>query len=80
MHVGTIADKLRLGHGVTINCGNPDCRHRATMDLAKLPAEMTVASLVARAICSECGTRWPRLSITISVENAPSVIAERRAK
>jgi hypothetical protein len=77
-HVGTIGDKIRIGHSITMNCGNRDCLHRATLDpedmAARFGADLAVADLVARSVCSECGTRWPRLSITISVDNAPRVI------
>jgi hypothetical protein len=40
-------------------------------------ADLTVAELVKRAVCSECGSRWPRLSITVAVEKAPRLILER---
>ena len=80
-HVGTIADKIRIDHSVTVNCGNRECLHRATLDLedmaARFGADLPVAELVARAVCSECGARWPRISITISVDNAPRVIPKR---
>jgi len=53
----------------------------ATLDLedmaARFGADLPVAELVARAVCSECGARWPRISITISVDNAPRVIPKR---
>jgi len=65
-HVGTIADKIRIGHSVTVNCGNRECLHRATLDLedmaARFGADLPVAELVARAVCSECRARWPRIS------------------
>ena len=80
-HVGTIGDKIRIGHGITVNCGNWECLHRATLDLediaARFGAELPVADLVARAVCAECGARWPQLSITISVDNAPRVVPDR---
>jgi hypothetical protein len=80
-HVGTIGDKIRIGHGIWINCLNQECLRRAKVDLAALAerhgADLPVAELVKRAVCSECGSRWPRLSITVAVENAPWVIAKR---
>jgi hypothetical protein len=33
-----------------------------------------------RAVCGECGSRWPRLSITVAVENAPRVIPKRETE
>jgi hypothetical protein len=77
-HVGTIGDKIRIGHG---NCLDQECLHRAKMDLAALAerhgADLPVAELAKRAVCSECGSRWPRLSITVAVEYAPRVIPDR---
>ena len=74
-HVGTIGDKVRIGHGIWINCLNQECLHRARVDLALLverySAALPVAELVKRAVCSKCGSRWPRLSITVAVENVP---------
>ena len=47
-HVGTIADKIRIGHSVTVNCGNRECLHRATLDLedmaARFGADLPVAA------------------------------------
>jgi hypothetical protein len=84
LHVGTIADKIRIGHSITVNCGNRECLHRATLDLedmaARFGADLLVAELVARAVCSECGARWPRISITISVDSAPRVIPKRETE
>jgi hypothetical protein len=52
-HVGTIGNKLRIGHGITVNCGNRDCLHRAKLDLediaAGFGAGLLVADLVARS-------------------------------
>ena len=44
---------------------------------ARLGADYPVADLVARAVCSECGARWPKISITVHPE-APKVISERK--
>jgi hypothetical protein len=81
-HVGTIGEKIRICHGIWINCLNQECLHRAKVDLAALAkrhgADLPVADLVKRAVCSECG--WPRLSITVAVENAPRVIPKRETE
>jgi hypothetical protein len=83
-HVGTMGDKIRIGHGITVNCGNPECLHRAKLDLediaARFGANLPVADLVARAVCAECGAQWPRLSISVSVDNAPRVVSDRRTE
>ena len=83
-HVGTIGDKIRIGHSLTINCGNRECLHRAKLDLediaARFGADLRVADLVARAVCAECGARWPQLSISVSVDNAPRVVPDRRTE
>jgi hypothetical protein len=72
-HTGTIGDRIRLGHDVTIWCENRDCQHRHTLDLGKFAPDMELAALVARAVCSECGARWPQVSVKIAVINAPRV-------
>jgi hypothetical protein len=78
-HVGTIGEKMRIGHGIWINCLNQECLHRAEVDLAALAerygADLPLAGLVKSAVC---GSRWPRLSIIVAVENAPRVILGRR--
>ena len=83
-HVGTIGEKIRICHGIWINCLNQECLHRAKVDLAALAkrhgADLPVADLVKRAVCSECGSRWPRLSITVAVENAPRMIPKRETE
>jgi hypothetical protein len=79
-----IVDKIRIGHSLTINCGNQECLHRAKLDLediaARFGANLPVADLVARAVCAECGARWPRLSMSVSVDNAPRVVPARRTE
>ena len=83
-HVGTIGDKIRIGHGITVNCGNRECLHRAKLDLediaARFGAGLLVADLVARAICAECGARWPELPISVSVDDAPRVVSGRKTE
>jgi hypothetical protein len=53
-HVGTIGEKIRIGHGIWINCMNQECLHRAKVDLAALAerygADLPVAELVARRV------------------------------
>jgi hypothetical protein len=44
---------------------------------ARLGGGYPVADLVARAVYSECGARWPKISITVHPE-APKVISERK--
>ena len=60
-HVGTIGDKIRIGHSLTINCGNRECLHRAKLDLAdvaaRFGADLLVADLVARAAHDGLGYR-----------------------
>ena len=69
-HLGTIGSTARVGQSIMVNCGNRDCRHRATLDLGKLRAslgdEYPIASLVLRSVCSGCGSRWPQLLLTVS--------------
>ena len=45
--------------------------------IARYWSGVRVAELVKRAVCSECGSRWPHLSITVAVEKAPRVIPDR---
>jgi hypothetical protein len=78
-HVGTLGSTIRVGHGIAMNCGTRECMHRATLDLEKLRAslgdEYAIADLVARSVCSECGSRWPQLSLTVSPINSPHVVS-----
>lgn len=72
LQVGTIgsliAERLRL----TISCGPRECGHDHTFDLEalkKLAGELgpdnRIADLVARSRCSECGAKWPQLSVRV---------------
>jgi hypothetical protein len=36
--------------------------------------------LHVRAVCTECGARWPRLSISVAVENASRVVPDRSGR
>jgi hypothetical protein len=68
-HVGTIGGTIRMGHGFWVHCGNPQCRHRARVDMEAIAKRfgesLAVAEFVSRSVCSECGARWPDISITI---------------
>ena len=81
---GPLATKSGIGHSIWINCLNQECLHRAKADLAVLAerhsADLPVAELVKRAVSSECGSHWPRLSITVAVENALRIIPDRRGE
>jgi hypothetical protein len=78
-YVGTLGSTIRVGYSMMIHCGNWDCHHRAPVDLealqARLGTDYPVVDLVARAVCSECDARWPKISITVHPE-APKVIGE----
>jgi hypothetical protein len=51
------------------HCENRECLHRARVDLEAITerygAELPVAAFVNRSVCSECGTRWPNISISL---------------
>jgi hypothetical protein len=68
-NAGTIGSTARIGHSITANCGNRKCLHREMLDLGKLRAslgdEFPIASLAVRSACSECGSRWPQLLLTV---------------
>ena len=68
-HIGTIGGTIRMGHGLWVHCDNPECLHRARVDLEAIAerygAEVPVAEFVNRSVCSECGARWPNISISL---------------
>jgi hypothetical protein len=68
-HVGTIGGTIRKGHGQWMRCNNRECLHRAHIDLEAIAgrygAEVSVAEFVNRSVCSECGARWPYISISL---------------
>lgn len=68
-HVGTIGSTIRVGHEMMVHCDNRECLHRALIDLQalrdRLGEDYPIADFVARARCSECGARWPALSISV---------------
>jgi hypothetical protein len=70
-HVGTLESTIRMGYGLWVHCDNRECHHRVKLDLedlaSRLVPELPLADLVARSVCSECGARWPRISISIAV-------------
>ena len=73
-HVGTIGGTIRMGHGLWVHCENRECLHRAHIDFEALAerygAELSVAEFVNRSVCSECGARWPNISITLEPVSA----------
>jgi hypothetical protein len=56
-----------MGHGIWVHCNNRECYHRARIDLEAIAhrygPEVTVAEFVNRCVCSECGGRWPAISL-----------------
>jgi len=64
-----LAGTIRMGHGLWVHCENRECLHRARIDLeaiaAHYGAELSVAEFINRSVCSECGTRWPNISISL---------------
>jgi hypothetical protein len=52
-----------------MHCDNRECLHRAWVDLEAIAErygeELSVAEFVNRSVCSECGTRWPNISISL---------------
>ena len=81
-HVGTIGGTIRIGHGLHLYCLNRDCQHRAAVDMAAVAArygeDLAVAEFMARAVCSECGARWPDLDLKVWVVNNPSPVGAPR--
>ena len=51
------------------HCENRECLNRASVDLEAIAerygAELSVVEFVNRSVCSECGTRWPNISISL---------------
>ena len=80
-HVGSLGSTIRIGHGLTMWCENWDCHHNTALDLPALAArygeDLPIAALVARSVCSECGARYPKISIKVAVLHAPQVIARQ---
>jgi hypothetical protein len=76
-HVGTIAGTIRGGHGMWIHCNNQNCLHRTRVDLEAIAERygegLAVAEFVARSVCSECGARWPNISISLEPINTRSI-------
>lgn len=48
-----------------------ECHHSTTADLEALRSELSedyrIADFVARAKCSKCGPKWPKLSVKVGV-------------
>ena len=61
--------EIRMGHGLWVHCDNRECLHRAHIDLEAIAEhygeELSVAEFVNRSVCSECGARWPDISISL---------------
>ena len=72
--VGTFADLILLGHELTVNC--EACQHRADASVPALAARLgenyRVQAFIERAVCSKCGARWPKLSVTVTPAQATS--------
>ena len=53
-----------------IYCENHRCLNGAPVDLRALCArygdDFPVADFVARSVCSQCGARWPNVTIKVS--------------
>ena len=81
-HVGTIGGVIRIGHGLHLYCLNRECQRRATIDMAAIAARygeaLAVAEFMARAVCSECGARWPNLDMKVWVVGSPSPVGATR--
>ena len=65
--VGTFADLMRYGHELTVNCDA--CLHRSPANVPALATRLgeryRVQAFIERAVCSKCGARWPKLSVTV---------------
>jgi hypothetical protein len=59
---------IRYGHELTVNCD--ECLHRASVSVPALAARLgeryRVQAFIERAVCSKCGARWPKLSVTMT--------------
>ena len=70
--VGTFADLMRYGHELTVNC--EACQHRARVSVPALAERLgeryRVQAFIERSVCSKCGARWPKLSVTMRPERA----------
>jgi hypothetical protein len=68
-HVGTIGGTIRMGHGLWVHWDNRECLHGACIDLEAIAehygVELPVAEFFNRSVCSECGARWPYISISL---------------
>lgn len=63
-HIRTVADLVRFGAGLKIECG--DCGASKTVDgfeAAKLGGAGSLASLRTRLKCGRCGVKAARLAI-----------------
>ncbi len=64
--VGTLGSTIAEGLHLTIVCDAINCHNRKTVDLEALRRELgedyRISDLVARAKCSKCRAKWPKLS------------------
>jgi hypothetical protein len=67
--VGTIGSTIADGLHMTIVCDAIGCHNRKTVDLEALRLELgedyRIADFVARAKCSKCGAKWPKLPVKV---------------
>ena len=65
--VGTFADLIIYNHELTLNCDA--CQHRAPVSVPALAARLgehyRVQAFIEWAVCSKCGARWQKLSVTV---------------
>ena len=65
--VGTFADLILYNHELTVYCDA--CQHRAPVSVPALADRLgencRVQAFIERAVCSKCGARWPKLSVTV---------------
>jgi len=58
---------ILYNHELTVNCDA--CQHRAPVSVPGLAARLgenyRVHAFIERAVCSKCGARWPKLSVTV---------------
>jgi hypothetical protein len=80
----TALETIRMGHGLWVHCDNRDCLHRTRIDLEAIAErygqELPVAEFVNRSVCSECGTRWPNISISLDIAEFDGGLPRARAE
>ena len=65
--VGTFAHLIFYNHELTVNCDACQCRAPVSVPglAARLGEQYRVQAFIERAVCSKCGARWPKLSVTV---------------